>query len=129
MLQLKCLICEAEKKETILYTAVLCRDLQEEMGYLGQQMVSHMEAAHREPFQEIKEVIPVFNAFQFVKNFHCVVTDTGYIEQKELMRAIVLQAAIADLDPEFLAVAFEKLLTKKRELKEETECQLKNKLM
>lgn len=126
MLQLKCLICEAEKKETVLYTIVLCKSLQEEMQHLGGQMVQHLEMSHNEAFEQVKEVIPVFNAFQFIKNFHCLDDNKEYIDQKELMRAIVLQAAIADLDTEFLELAFSKLLTKKREIVEDAKPQIPN---
>lgn len=115
MLELKCLICEANSRETKLYTTVLTSCIQEELGILGQQMLSHIQASHQEQLKEIIQLIPILQGFQFIKNFHCVeetdpIIRDQYIAEKELMRAAILESCISDLSDTFVKDSFKQLI-------------------
>lgn len=115
MLELKCLICESNSRETKLYTTVLTSCLQEELGILGQQMLNHIQASHSEQLKEIIQLIPILQGFQFIKNFHCVEeTEVGlaaqYVAEKELMRIAILESCISDLSDTFVKDSFKQLI-------------------
>lgn len=115
MLELKCLICEANSRETKLYTTVLTSCIQEELGLLGQQMLSHIQASHSEQLKEIIQLIPILQGFQFIKNFHCLEETEAslaaqYIAEKELMRAAILESCISDLSDTFVKESFKQLM-------------------